>query len=300
MKTVTDFIFLGSKITADGDCSHEIKRHLLLGRKAMTNLDSILKSRDITLPTKAHLVRAMVFPVVIHGCESWTIKKAERWRIDVFEKLWWWRRLLRVPWTARRSNHPKGNQSWIFTGRTDGEAEAPILWPSDAKNRLIGTDPDAGKDWGQEAKRATEHEMVGWHHWLNEHELQQTLGDDEGQGTVVCCSPWGCKESDTTEQWRIMLVHCLPMIMAKVSNEQRKEKEMKRQDWKGKRRARGQLLDQTFSSVGWCHHQSTGRKGKWTEFIKVRSSESACNAGDPDSIPGSGRSPGEGIGYPLQ
>ena len=98
-----DFIFLGSKITADGDCSHEIKRHLLLGRKAMTNLDSILKSRDITLPTKVHLVKAMVFPVVIYGCESWTIKKTEHWRTDAFE-VWCWRKLLRVPWTAGRSN----------------------------------------------------------------------------------------------------------------------------------------------------------------------------------------------------
>ena len=104
METVRGFIFLGSKITADGDCSHEIKRRLLLGRKAMTNLDSILKSRDITLPTKVHLVKSMVFPVVIYGCESWTIKKAERQRIDAFE-LWCWRRLLRVPWAARRSNH---------------------------------------------------------------------------------------------------------------------------------------------------------------------------------------------------
>ena len=103
METVTDFIFLGSKISADGDCSHAIKRHLLLGRKAMTNLDSILKSRDITLPTKVHLVKAMVFPVVMYGCESWTIKKAEHQRIDAFE-VWCWRRLLRVPWTARRSN----------------------------------------------------------------------------------------------------------------------------------------------------------------------------------------------------
>ena len=104
METVTDFIFLGSKITADSDCSHEIKRHLLLGRKAMTNLDSILKSRDITLPTKVHLVKAMIFPVVMYGCESWTIKKAEWGRIDAFE-VWCWRRLLRVPWTTRRSNH---------------------------------------------------------------------------------------------------------------------------------------------------------------------------------------------------
>ena len=103
VETVTDFIFLGSKITGDGDCNHEIKRHLLLGRKAMTNLDSIFKSSNITLPTKVHLVKAMVFPVIMYGCESWTIKKAEHWRIDAFE-LWCWRRLLRVPWTARRSN----------------------------------------------------------------------------------------------------------------------------------------------------------------------------------------------------
>ena len=103
VETVADFIFLGSKITADGDCSHEIKRHLLLGRKVMTNLDSILKSRDITLPIKVHLVKAMVFPVGMYGCECWTVKKAECQRIDTFE-LWCWRRLLRVPWTARRSN----------------------------------------------------------------------------------------------------------------------------------------------------------------------------------------------------
>ena len=103
MATVRDFIFLGSKITADGDCSHEISRHLVLGRKVMTNLDSILKSRDIILPTKVCLVKAMVFPLVMYGCESWTMKKTEHWRIDAFE-LWCWRRLLRVPWTARRSN----------------------------------------------------------------------------------------------------------------------------------------------------------------------------------------------------
>ena len=103
METVSDFIFGGSKITADGDCSHEIKRCFLFGRKVMTNLNSILKSRDVTLPTKVHLVKAMVFPVVMYGCECWTMKKAERQRIDAFE-LWCWRRLLRVPWTARRSN----------------------------------------------------------------------------------------------------------------------------------------------------------------------------------------------------
>ena len=130
----------GSKITADGDCSHEIKRCLLLGRKTMTNLDSILKSRDITLPPKVHLVKAMVFPVVVYGCESWTIRKAEHWRIDAFE-LWCWRRLLSCK--EIQPVHPKGDQSWVFTGRTD--AEAPILWPADAKSRLIGEDPDAGK-----------------------------------------------------------------------------------------------------------------------------------------------------------
>ena len=135
METVADFILGGSKISADGDCSHGIKRHLLLGRKVMTNLDRILKSRDITLPTKVHLVKAMVFPVVMYGFESWTIKKAECLRIDAFE-LWCWRRLLRVPWTARRLQpvHPKGDQSWVFNGRTDVEAETPILWPPDAKS----------------------------------------------------------------------------------------------------------------------------------------------------------------------
>ena len=139
-------IFLSSKITADGDCSHEIKRHLLLGRKVMTNLDSILKSRDITFPTKVQLVKAMVFPAVIYGCDSWTIRKAELRRIDAFE-LWCWRRLLTVPWTARRSNLiPKGNQSGVFNGRTDVETETPIRWLPDAKNCLSRKDPDAGND----------------------------------------------------------------------------------------------------------------------------------------------------------
>ena len=130
---MADFIFLGSKITADGDCSHEIKRPLLLERKVMTHLGSIFKSTDITLPTKVHLVKTMVFPVVMYGCESWTVKKAERQRIDAFE-LWCWRRLLRVPWTARRPVHPKGDQSWVFIGRTDAEAKTPILWPPHVKS----------------------------------------------------------------------------------------------------------------------------------------------------------------------
>ena len=123
------------KITADGDCSPEIKRHLLLGRKVMTNLDSTLKSRDITLPTEVRLVKAMVFPVVMYGCESWTVKKAESQRIDAFE-LWCWRRLLRVPWIARRSNQSilrEISPTQDFIGRTDAEAETPILWPPHAK-----------------------------------------------------------------------------------------------------------------------------------------------------------------------
>ena len=117
-----------SKITADGDFHHEIKRRLLLGRKVMTNLDSIFKSRDITLPRKVRLVKAMIFPVVMYGCESWTVKKAERQRIDAFE-LWCWRRLLRVPLDCKEIQpvHPKGDQSWVFIGRTDVEAETPTL-----------------------------------------------------------------------------------------------------------------------------------------------------------------------------
>ena len=128
VEIVADFIFLGSKITADGDCSHEIKRHLLLGRKVMTNLDSILKSRVITLPTKFCLVKAMVFPMVMYGCESWTVKKAECRRVDAFE-LWCWRRLLRIPWTARKANQSilKEISPGCFIGRTDAEAETPIL-----------------------------------------------------------------------------------------------------------------------------------------------------------------------------
>ena len=136
VETVSDFILGGSKITPDGDCSHEIKRCLLLGRKVMSNLDSRLKSRDITLPTKVRLVKAMVFPVVMYGCESWTVKKAEHGRIDAF-KLWCWRRLLRVPWTTRRSSQSilkEINQLCIFVGKTDAEGETPIFWPSDAKN----------------------------------------------------------------------------------------------------------------------------------------------------------------------
>ena len=165
----------------------------------MTNLDSILKSRDITLPTKVRLVKAMVFPVVMYGCESWTVKKAECWRIDAFE-LWCWRRLLRVPWTARRSNQSilKENQSWVFFGRTDAKAEAPVLWPPHAKSWLIGKDFDAGRDWGQKEKGRTEDEMAWWHHQLDGHEFGWSPGVGDRQGGLACCNSWGCKELDTT------------------------------------------------------------------------------------------------------
>ena len=161
METETDFIVLVSKIIADGDCSHEIKRHLLLGRKTMTNLDSILKSRDITLPTKFHIVKAMVFPVVMFGCESWTINKAEHQRIDVFQNAV----LEKTLESSLDSNeikpvNPKGNQPYVFIGKSD--AEASIIWPPDVKSKFIGKDPDHGKDHWQEKKGTTENEMVGW------------------------------------------------------------------------------------------------------------------------------------------
>ena len=195
VETLRDFNSGGFKITADGDCSHEIKRCLLLGRKIMTNLDCILENKDITLITKVCLVKTMVFPGVMHICETWATKNAECWRIDAF-KLWCWRTLeSSLDSKEIKPVSPKGNQSWIFIGRTD--AETPILWPPDAKSWLIAKDPGAGKDWGQE-KGMTEDEMVGWHQWLSGHEFEQTLGDGEEQGTLMCCSPWGRKESDTT------------------------------------------------------------------------------------------------------
>ena len=165
VETVSDFIFGGSKITADGDCSHEIKRCLLLGRKVMTNLDSLLKSRDITLPTKIRLVKAIFFPVVMYGCESWTVKKAECRRNDAFE-MWYWRRLLRVPWIARRPN-----QSILMISpgcSLEGlMLKLKVQYFGQRKSRLIGKDSDAGRDWGQEEKGTTEDEMAGWHHQLD-------------------------------------------------------------------------------------------------------------------------------------
>ena len=154
------FYFLGlQKSLQMVTAAMKLKRHLLLGRKAMTNLDSILKSKDITLLTKVHIVKAIVFPVVMYGCESWTIKKAEHWRIDAFE-VWCWRKLLRVLCKEIKPVSPKGNQPCIFIGRTVAEAEAPILWPPDVKSRLTGKDPDVGKDWGQEEKGTAEDDMV--------------------------------------------------------------------------------------------------------------------------------------------
>ena len=198
MEAVTDFIFLGSKITADGDCSHEIKRRLLPGRKAMTNLDSVLKSRDITLPTKVCIDKAMVFPILMYGCESWTVKKGERWRIDAFA-LWCWRRLLRLPWTARRSNQSilkeispeysleglmlklKLQYSGHLMRRTESLVKTLMLGKIGGRRR---------RGW----------QRMRWHHRLDGHESGQTPGVGDGQGSLACHSPWDCKESDRTER----------------------------------------------------------------------------------------------------
>ena len=200
METVTDFIFLGSEITADGDCSHEIKRHLLLGSKVMTNLDSILKSRDVTLSTKIHLVEAMVFPVVMYGCESWTVKKAERRRTDAFE-LWCWRRLLRVPWTARRSNQSilketspacsleglmlklKLQYSGHLMQRVDSLEKTLMLGSIGGRRRR-------GRPRMRWLDGITDSMDMGFG-WIP--------GVDDGQGGLACCDSWGLKESDATE-----------------------------------------------------------------------------------------------------
>ena len=172
LETVSDIIFLGSKITADGDCSHESKRHLLLGRKVMTNLDSILKSRDITLPTDSSgqaygFSSGNVWMWELDYKESWVPKNGCFW-IVVLEKT------LERPLDCKeiQSVHPKGDQSWVFIGRTDAEAETPIVWPTHVKSWLIAKDPDAGSGWGQEEKGTTEDEMAGWHHWLDGHEFE--------------------------------------------------------------------------------------------------------------------------------
>ena len=161
-----------------------------------------IKKQSVTLPTKTCIVKAMVFPVVMCKCESGTIKKSKCQRINAFE-LWCWRRLLSLLDNMEiKPASPKENQSWTFIGRTDTEAEAPMLWPSVVKSRLIGKDPDAGKDWWQEEKGTTEDEMVGWHHQCNRQESEQnTLGDSEGQGSLECCSPWVAKSQTQLSNW---------------------------------------------------------------------------------------------------
>ena len=171
-QTVSDLILGGSKITADGDCSHEIKRRLLFGRKVMTNLDNIFKSRDITLPTKICLVKAMVFPVVMYGCESWTVKKAECQRIDAFE-LWCWRRLLRVPWTARRSNQSILKEISLGCSLEGMMLKLKLQYFGYLMRRVDSLQKtDTGMDWGQEKKRMTQDEMAGWHHRLDGREFE--------------------------------------------------------------------------------------------------------------------------------
>ena len=198
METVAGFILGGSKITADGDCSHEIKRHLILGRKVRTNLDSILKSRNITLLTNVLLVRTMFFSVVKYGCESWTIKRAGHQRIDAFV-LWCWRRLLRVPWTARGSN-----QSIVK------EIRPGCYWKDwcwSWNSNTLATSCEELTHWkrlwcweGLGRKWTTEDEMAGWHHGLDGHESEWTPGDGDGQGGLACWDSWGRKESDRTER----------------------------------------------------------------------------------------------------
>ena len=177
----------------------------------MTNLESIFKSRDITLPTKVRLVKAMVFPVVMYGCESWTVKKAERWRCFwtvVLEKT------LESPSDCKEIQpvHSEGHQPWRFFGRNDAEAETLVLWPPHAKSWHIGKDSDAGRDWWQEEKGTTEDEMAGWHHWLDGCESEWTPGDGSGQGGLACCDSWGRKELDTTEQLNWTSVSFLQLI----------------------------------------------------------------------------------------
>ena len=200
-------IFLGSKITADGDCSHEIKRCLFLGRKVMINLDSILKSRDITLPTKVCLIKALIFPVVMYGCESWTIKKAESRRIDAFE-MWCWRRLLRVPWTARRCNQsilkeisPECSLEGLML-KLKLQYFGHLMWRADSLEKTLML----GKIEGRR-RREYKGWDGGWHHRLDGHGFGWTPGVGDGQGGLACCSSWGHKESDATEwlNWTVLI-----------------------------------------------------------------------------------------------
>ena len=201
VETVSDFILGGSKITADGECSHESKRRLLLGRKVMTNLDSIFKNRDIYFANKDPSSQGYGFSCghvwtwELDCEEGWAPKNWCFWTV-VLEKT------LESPLDCKEIQpvHPKGDPSWVFIGRTDVEAETPIFWLPDVKSWLIWKDPDVGKDWGQEEKGRTEDEMAGRHHWLNGHDFEWAPGVCDRQGGLACCSPWGRKELDTTER----------------------------------------------------------------------------------------------------
>ena len=197
METVTNLIFLDSKITADVDCSHEIKRHLLLKGNALTNLDTILKQRHYFsnkgLSSQSYGFSSSHILMLGHK-EGWTLKNWCFWLVVLKKTL-----ESSLDCKVAKSVSPKGNQSSIFIGRTNAKGEAPILWPPDVKSSLIRKYPDAWKDWRQGEKRMTEDEMVGLHHQLNGHEIEQALGDGEVQGSLMCCSPWHYKESDTTE-----------------------------------------------------------------------------------------------------
>ena len=202
METVPEFIFLGSKITVDSDCSHEIKRHLLLGRKAMTNLDSVLKSRDIddkgSYSQSYGLFSSHVWMWELDCEESWVPKN---WYLNWYFWTVVLEKTLESPSDCKEIKpvNPKGNQPWIFVDRLMLKLKSPLLWPPDTKSLLIERDPDAGKDWRQEEIGTTEDEMIGWHYQLNGHEFEQTPEDGEGQGSLACCSPWAHKESDRTE-----------------------------------------------------------------------------------------------------
>ena len=203
------FIFPASEITVDGDCSHEIKRYLLLGRKAMTNLGRILKSKETSLSTKVHIAKAMFFPVVMLLMWELNHKEGCTWKNWCFQTVVL-EKTLESPLDRKeiKSVNPRGNQPWMFIGRTD--TEAPLLWPPDAKSWLIGKDLDAGEDWRQKEKRGMDDKMVRQYHWLSGHEFEQTLGDSERQGGLVCHSQWGHKELDMTEQ----LNNSIPLVRA--------------------------------------------------------------------------------------
>ena len=209
VETMADFIFWVSKITADGDCSHEIKT--LVPWKERYN-----KSRWHIKKQRHHFANKGP-----HSCYGFSSSHERMWELDHKEcwvlKNWCFQTMMlekilesSLDCKEIKPVNPKGNQPWIFIGRTEVEAETPILWLPDAKNQLIRKDPDAGKDWRQEEKGMTEDKTVGWHHWLSGHEFEKTLGDGEGQGSLACCCPWGFKESDTTEQLNNKNVSLIP------------------------------------------------------------------------------------------